>query len=131
MVLGMAERNGDIITKVLENRKGGTLLPIIKHRVKRHTEVQTDDLIAYGSLGTMGYWHKSVCHNREEYVSSTGTTVNCLGGFWSQQKRGINGTHIYVSGKHLPKYLGEFEFRGNMQDQPYMMLDRLMVSFSC
>jgi hypothetical protein len=47
----------------------------------------------------------------------------------AQLKRGINGTHIHVSGKHLPKYLGEFEYRWNMRQVPHLMLDRLMVSF--
>jgi transposase len=44
-------------------------------------------------------------------------------------KRGINGTHIHVSGKHLPKYLGEFEYRWNMRQVPHLMLDRLLHSF--
>lgn len=44
-------------------------------------------------------------------------------------KRGINGTHIRVSPKHLPKYLGEFEYRWNMLTVPHLMLDRLMHSF--
>jgi hypothetical protein len=45
-------------------------------------------------------------------------------------KRGINGTHIHVSAKHLPKYLGEFEYRWNMRAVPHLMLDRLMHSFA-
>jgi hypothetical protein len=44
---------------------------------------------------------------------------------WAQLKRGINGTYIHVSGKHLPKYLGEFEYRWNMRAVPHLMLDRL------
>jgi hypothetical protein len=32
-------------------------------------------------------------------------------GFFSMLKRGINGTHIHVSAKQLPKYLGGFEYR--------------------
>lgn len=50
-------------------------------------------------------------------------------GFWAGVKRGINGTHIHVSQKHLSKYLAEFECRWNMRLQPHRMLDRLMVSF--
>jgi hypothetical protein len=46
-----------------------------------------------------------------------------------QLKRGINRTHIHVSGKHLPKYLGEFEYRYNMRHVPHLMPDRRMVSF--
>jgi hypothetical protein len=39
------------------------------------------------------------------------------------------GTHIHVSGKHLPKYLGKFEYRWNMRQVPHLMLDRLMAPF--
>ena len=39
--------------------------------------------------------------------------MNTIEGFWALLKRGINGTHIHVSAKHLPKYLGEFEYRLN------------------
>jgi len=44
-------------------------------------------------------------------------------------KRGMYGTHICVSQKHLPKYLGEFEYRWNMRHVPHLMLDRLIHSF--
>jgi hypothetical protein len=69
-------------------------------------------------------------HSRDEYVSPRGATVNNLEGFWSMLKRGISGTHIHVSAKHLPKYLGEFEYRWNMRAVPHLMLDRLLYSFA-
>jgi transposase len=50
-------------------------------------------------------------------------------GFWNIRKRWINGTHIRVSAKRLPKYLGEFECRWNVRDVRHLMLDRLMYSF--
>jgi hypothetical protein len=56
--------------------------------------------------------------------------VNSIEGFWSMLKRGISGTHIHVSPKHLSKYLGEFEYRWNMRRVPHLMLDRLMFSFT-
>lgn len=131
VVLGMMQRGGEIITRVVPNRRSGTLVPIIAKHVKPHSEVHTDELIAYGGLGTVnGYWHKTVNHSRDEYVSrTTGATVNGIEGFWAQLKRGINGTHIHVSSRHLPKYLGEFEYRHNMRHVPHLMLDRLLVSF--
>jgi len=46
------------------------------------------------------------------------------------EKRGIYGTHIHVSPKHLPKYLGEFEYLWNMRQVPHLMPDRLMFSFA-
>jgi transposase len=63
-------------------------------------------------------------------VSERGATVNSVEGFWSMLKRGINGTYIHVSRKHLQKYLGEFEYRWNMRNVPHLMLDRLLYSFA-
>ncbi len=125
----MLEHGGDLVTKVVPDRRSGTLLPIVRDHVLPHSEVHTDEHMGYGGLGTMGYWHKTVCHDRKEYVSPTGTTVNAIEGFWAQLKRGINGTHIHVSAKHLPKYLGEFEYRWNMRRTPHLMLNRLLVAF--
>ena len=39
---------------------------------------------------------------------------------------GIIGTHIHVSSKHLPKYLGELKYRWNVRAVPHLMLDRLL-----
>lgn len=72
----------------------------------------------------------TVRHNKGQYAASNGAGVNGIEGYWAQLKRGINGTLIRVSAKHLPKYLGEFEYRHNMRHLPHLMLDRLMVSFS-
>jgi hypothetical protein len=37
--------------------------------------------------------------------------VNTIEGYWSRLKNSIRGTHVHVSGKHLQKYAGEFEYR--------------------
>ena len=76
-----------------------------------------------------GYVHKTVNHSKEEYVAPDGTHTNGMEGVWAQLKRGINGTHIHVSARHLPKYLSEFEFRHNRRHAPPSMLDELMFSF--
>jgi len=55
--------------------------------------------------------------------------TNTIEGFWSMLKRSIRGTHIHVSRKHLPKYLGEFEFRWNSRPAPEMMFAQLLMSF--
>jgi transposase len=60
---------------------------------------------------------------------SDGDNANASEGSWAMLKRGINGTHIYVSGNHLPKYLGESEYRWNMLQVLHLMLDRLPLSF--
>ncbi|GMN12701.1 IS1595 family transposase [Altererythrobacter sp. MTPC7] len=128
VVLGMKERGGDVITRVVANRRGATLLPQVGKNILAGSEVHTDELHGYSGIA-LTHTHKRVNHSRREYVSAEGVTVNGIEGFWAQLKRGINGTHIHVSAKHLPKYLGEFEFRHNWRNHPQAMLSELMASF--
>lgn len=129
VVFGMKQRGGEIITRVVANRRRGSLLPHVTANVRPHTEVHSDQHTSYTGLGGVnGYWHKTVNHDAKEYVRGH-VTVNGIEGFWAQLKRSINGTHIHVSGKHLPKYLGEFEFRHNRRHRPETMLSELLVSF--
>ena len=130
VVLGMLERGGNVVSEVVSNRRRDTLLPIIKETVRPYSLVHTDEHSAYQTLTAEGYYHETVNHSHEQYVSATGSSTNSIEGFWAAVKRGINGTHIHVSEKHLWKYLGEFEYRWNMRQRPHAMLDRLMVSFA-
>ena len=75
-----------------------------------------------------GFDHQSVDHSRKEWVRGDVHT-NTIEGFWGALKRGINGTHIWVSPKHLQKYLWEFEFRYNLRKQPHLMFDLLLLAF--
>jgi transposase-like protein/predicted RNA-binding Zn-ribbon protein involved in translation (DUF1610 family) len=129
VVLGMVERGGDIVTRVVPNNRKSSLLPAVKARVLPATQVHTDQNHSYKGLPAMGFGHEAVNHNRDEWVRGN-CHVQTIEGFWSQLKRSINGTHIHVSGKHLPKYLGEFEFRHNRRHRPETMLSELLVSFS-
>ena len=38
--------------------------------------------------------------------------------FWALLKRGVIGTYHNVSGKYLPLYLAEFQFRFNNRKNP-------------
>lgn len=72
---------------------------------------------------------RSTNHGAGEYVGYQGASVNGIEGFWSQLKRGINGTHVMVSGKHLEKYAKEFEYRFNRRQCGETMLSELLSSF--
>jgi transposase-like protein len=129
-VLGMLEKGGELITRIVPNVREANLVPVIHQHVLRGSHIHTDALLSYQNLGKQGYRHSKVRHQVGEYVGSDGQTVNRIEGFCAMLKRGINGTHIHVSAKHLPKYLGEFEYRWNMRHCPQLMLDRLMHSFA-
>lgn len=129
-VMGMLEKDGELITRVIPDAKRVTLWGHICENVLPGTILHTDQHHAYRSITLRGYRHETCNHESEQWVSPKGVTVNNLEGFWRLLKRGINGTHIHVSAKHLPKYLGEFEYRWNMRAVPHLMLDRLMHSFA-
>lgn len=130
IVVGMLERGGELYSKVITRRTKEAMHGLIQGQVLPGSTICTDEMGGYKDIDQKGYRHLKVNHNRGQYGSKEGGGVNALEGFWAQLKRGINGTHIHVSGKHLPKYLGEFEYRWNMRAVPHLMLDRLMHSFA-
>jgi transposase len=128
-VLGMLERGGELVTKVVKSRTKKAMQGEILGQIIPGTTLHTDEFGGYHNIANLGYLHVTVNHSIGEYARPCGAGVNALEGFWAALKRGINGTHIHVSQKHLWKYLGEFEYRWNMRHVPHLMLDRLMVSF--
>jgi len=128
VVLGMVERDGDVVMRVVSNRKRETLLPIIKKNVVWGSEIHSDEFVSYRTLPFHGYQHAVVDHSKKEYVRD-GVHTNSIENMWAQLKRSIRGTHIHVSPKHLQKYLGEFEFRFNLRKSPHLMFDRLLAGF--
>ena len=130
IVLGMVEKGGDALTRIIPNVRRETIWNEICQSVLPGSIINTDELPSYRGISLRGFRHQTVSHSNGEYVSKYGATVNRVEGYWSMLKRGINGTHIHVSGKHLPKYLGEFEYRWNMRQVPHLMLDRLLHSFA-
>ena len=61
-------------------------------------------------------------------ITASASTLNGIEGFWSRLKLSIRGTHIHVSGKHLEKYLKEFECRYNYRKNPELMFPALIRS---
>ena len=126
VVIGMVERGGDVVARVVPDAQGHNLIPPIVANVEKGTTVSTDELRVYGSaLPLNGYKHGTVNHGAKEYVRGIHHT-NTVEAFWSILKRSIHGTHVHVSAGHLPKYLGEFEFRWNLRHDPAQMFPVLL-----
>jgi len=127
-VMGMVERGGSVMTKVVPNVRTKTLVPIIQKHVAKGSTISSDEYLAYRNLRKAGYKHGACNHNLRQWVNGIHHT-NTLEGFWSHLKNSIKGTHVHVSKKHLAKYLGEFEYRYNMRAMPTLMFDRLLKTF--
>lgn len=127
-VFGMLERDGDVMTMVVDRTNRATIQPIIEANVAKGSTLHTDEWVAYDHMDRKGYKLSRVNHGREEWVRGPVHT-NTIENFWSRLKNSIRGTHIHVSKKHLPKYLGEFEYRFNMRHNPEAMFTRLLKAF--
>lgn len=110
-VLGMRERDGNVIAIVVPNKNKETLLPLIGANVIADSTVMTDEFMAYRNLSPM-YQHHAVNHGAKEYINGMAHT-NGIENFWSHLKRGVDGIYHWVSVKHLQAYVDEFVFRFN------------------
>ena len=128
IVLGMIERKGEVLTRVVRSRRVKDVVPVIQEWVAEGSRVYTDKGKSFGDLDVHGYKHESVDHSKKEYVRGEVHTNN-IEGFWGCLKRGINGTYVWVSAKHLQKYLWEFEFRHNLRREPWLMFQLLLQAF--
>ena len=129
VVLGMVERGGDVVTRHVMDRTSRSVVPHIVRFVKPDTRVMTDEAKAFALLTeNHGYDHETVDHSKEEWVRGDVHT-NSIEGFWANVKRGIKGTYVHVSKKHLQTYLREFEYRHNLRHQPGVMFELLLRAF--
>ena len=84
---------GNVVSEVVSNRRRDTLLPIIKETVRPYSLVHTDEHSAYQTLTAEGYYHETVNHSHEQYVSAIGSSTNSIEGFWAAVKRGSAYMH--------------------------------------
>ncbi len=128
IVMGMLERGGDVMTKVIPNLKRRTLQEPIVENVMQGSTIHSDEALAYDGLEYRGYTHKTVKHRRKQYVSGN-SHVNSIESYWSRLKNSIHGTHVWVSPQHMQKYASEFEYRFNSRHHPERMFPELISSY--
>ena len=114
-ILGMIQRTGMVVIRMLENVKQVTIGPLIERTIARGTLVYTDEYDIYSRLVEWGYGHETVCHAagesardddgdgfREVHVN-TPEGLRSLLRSWLRPHRGIPQ-------ESLPLYPGIFEF---------------------
>lgn len=128
VVLGMVEEGGEIVTKHVQSRHASHVIPVIKRHVKKGSRVVSDKARTFQALAFQGY-NQTLLNKSDGELARGPYHTSTIEGYWAMLKRGINGTYIHVSQKHLQKYLYEFEFRYNLRKRPEAMLNLLMASF--
>ena len=115
-VVGLLEREGKVIMKVLEKAHGKAIQPIVEQTVSKQATVVTDGFGGYAALNKHVKSHQVLNHQKEEYRRGDYHT-NTIEGLWTLLKRGIYGQYHKVSAKHLQRYLNEFTFKYNHRGQ--------------
>ena len=110
-VVGMIERGGKAVTRVVPNTRQNTLTPIVLGNVNTNAKLYSDEWEGYNRLKDI-YNHDFVDHGKGIYVSGNVYT-NTVEGFWSIIKRGIIGIYHYISRKYMQMYMDEYTFRYN------------------
>lgn len=122
-VVGLVERRGDVVAKVVDGVTANNVIGLMRKNVAAGATFYSDELPVYNYAPKFGYQHSTVCHGAGEYVNGRVHT-NTIEGFWSQVKRSIDGTHHGVSRKFLQNYVDEFAYRYNLRfsEQPIFEL---------
>lgn len=113
-IVGILERKGNLVAKVVNKVNTKTLQQIIFNHIEIGSNIHTDEFKAYNSVKSF-YNHAQVNHRQGEYVKGNCHT-NSIESFWALFKRGFVGIYHQMSKKHLQRYIDEFVFRFNNRD---------------
>lgn len=114
-IIGIVERNGNIVLRVAEKINSKTLLDILKSSVNlKNTIVMSDELPAYNSFDKL-VQHLSIDHSKGRFSEGIVHT-NTIEGFWSIVKNSIRGNYIAISKKYLPLYLVQAQYIYNRRN---------------
>ncbi len=130
-ILGMIQRGGQVVIRMLVNVQQQTIEPLIQAMIRPGTQVYSDEYGIYGRLCEWGYEHRTVCHSRGEYARDEDgdgfheVHVNTIEGFWSLLRSWLR-PHRGLSQEKLPLYLGFFQFVHNARIRGKGLLQPLL-----
>ena len=130
-VLGLIQRGGPGVIKLLATVKQKMIAPFRKDTLVPGTLVYTDEYSIYTRLPSWGYGHKHVNHGRGEFARDEAgdgfceVQVNPREGFWSLLRSGLRPPRG-ISQEKLPLYLGFFEFVHNVRKRGKALLGALI-----
>ena len=92
VVVGMVERGGRVVARLVPDATSASLMGEVKRYVLPETMIFTDEHPSYlKAVGRAGYPHRRVRHKENVYVTADGVSTQSIDGFWSLLKRSIAG----------------------------------------
>ena len=131
IVLGLLKREGRIYTQIIKNTQREQVMPIIRKVVQSGSDIYTDGWKSYHALAVLGYDHKRVKHQENEFVNKRDRKahINGVESYWSWIKRRLakfNG----MKKKQFQNQLLESEWRFNHRHNLISDLKRLLKIIS-
>jgi transposase-like protein len=111
-VLGMVERDGHIVVKVIGKAHGKEMRPILTKHIHKESTLVTDGFGGYSGLSK--HFNRHVILNRSRKIRVLAQYhTNTIEGFWSMLKRAVVGQYHKLTSEHLQSYLDEIAFKYN------------------
>lgn len=111
VVFGILKRGGKVYTKVIQDTKTDTLLPIIRRKIVPDSVVYTDSYRSYNALDVSEFHHHRINHSTH-FAEQKHNHINGIENFWNQAKRVLR-KYNGVPQKNFHLFLKECEFRFN------------------
>jgi len=131
-ILGLLQRTGEVVIRMLPNVQQVTIKPVLMQLIQPGSLLYTDEYDIYTRLDEWGYHHKTVNHAAGEYARDEDgdgfheVHVNTLEGFWSLLRSWLR-PHRGISQEKLPLYLAFFEFVHNARRRGKALLSALLA----
>jgi len=110
VVFGILKRGGKVFTKVVNDTKAATLMPLIARKVAPDSIVYTDCYRSYNALDVSDFHHHRINHSA--LFATSRNHINGIENFWNQAKRVLR-KYNGIPKESFPLFLKECEFRFN------------------
>jgi transposase-like protein len=125
-VVGIVERDGDIVLKVIEKLTFRNLFAMLKKNVKTDNAILiTDEYTGYKRMDNE-IEHLVINHKKE--YSRGAINTNTIEGFWAIVKNSIRGQYIALSKKYLPFYLVQAAYIYNLRNDKGNLFEQFLIN---
>ena len=109
-VFGILKRGGKVYTKVVNDTKTATLMPLITRKIAPDSVVYTDCYSSYNALDVSDFYHERINHST--LFANGKNQIDGIENFWNQAKRVLR-KYNGIPKESFPLFLKECEFRFN------------------
>ena len=118
VVFGILKRGGKVYTKVIQDTKTNTLMPIIREKIVPDSVVYTDCYHSYNVLDVSEFHHR--INHSSQFAEQKVNHINGIENFWSQAKRTLR-KYNGIPMQNFNLFLKKCEFRFNYGSPKYQL----------